>query len=104
VSADPTTDEHSDPTCGAEHCITCGDDGEPMTVIAVDGSRGLALCAGDEGSHSTVEIALVEPVVTGDRLLVHAGTAIARISQEEGGEEEGGDEGDLRTLVGGGLA
>lgn len=105
MSADPTTGEHSDPTCGAEHCITCGDDGEPMTVIAIDGSRGLALCAGDEGSHSTVEIALVEPVVTGDRLLVHAGTAIARVTEEQGGEEGGGaDEGALRTLVGGGLA
>ena len=100
MSADPTTGEHSNPTCGAEHCITCGDDGDPMTVIAVDGSRGLALCTGDDGSDSTVEIALVEPVATGDRLLVHAGTAIARVTEEEGGADEGA----LRTLVGGGLA
>ena len=70
-----------------------------MTVIAVDGSRGLALCAGDEGSHSTVEIALVEPVATGDRLLVHAGTAIARVTEESGAVDAV-----LRTLVGGGLA
>ena len=66
--------------CGSEHCITCGDDGEPMTVIAVDGSRGLALCTDDHGSRATVETALVEPVADGDRLLVHAGTAIASIS------------------------
>ena len=51
-----------------------------MTVVAVDSSRGLALCADEEGSRSTVEIALVEPVAAGDRLLVHAGTAIASIA------------------------
>ena len=69
--------------CGSEHCITCGDDGEPMTVIAVDGSRGLALCTDDHGSRATVETALVEPVADGDRLLVHAGTAIASIPVAE---------------------
>jgi hydrogenase maturation factor len=66
--------------CGSAHCITCGDDGDPMIVVAVDRSRGLALCADEEGSRSTVEIALVEPVAAGDRLLVHAGTAIASIA------------------------
>ena len=30
--------------CGSQHCITCGDDGEPMTVLRVDDERGLALC------------------------------------------------------------
>jgi hydrogenase maturation factor len=69
--------------CGSTHCITCGDDGEPMTVVRVDELRGLALCGGEDGARSTVETALVEPVRTGDRLLVHAGTAIARLG---GGE------------------
>lgn len=64
--------------CGSQHCITCGDDGVPMTVVALDIGRGLALCAGDDG-RSSVETALVEPVDLGDRLLVHAGTAIARL-------------------------
>ena len=41
--------------------------------------RELALCAGADGERSTVEIALVAPVVPGDVLLVHAGTAIARL-------------------------
>ncbi|MEO6858414.1 MAG: HypC/HybG/HupF family hydrogenase formation chaperone [Solirubrobacteraceae bacterium] len=49
-----------------------------MTVVALDPSRGLALCAGEDG-RSSVETALVEPVVLGDRLLVHAGTAIAHL-------------------------
>ena len=64
--------------CGSEHCITCGDDGVPMTVLAVDEARGLALCdSGDR--HESVEIALVAPVGPGDRILVHAGTAIASL-------------------------
>jgi hydrogenase assembly chaperone HypC/HupF len=68
--------------CGSEHCITCGDDGVPMTVIRCDSDRGLALCTGDDGERATVEIALVEPVAPGDRLLVHAGTAIAPLAHE----------------------
>jgi hydrogenase maturation factor len=67
-------------TCGAEHCITCGDDGDPMTVLRVDDGRGLALCADEVGAHATVETALVDPVRPGDQLLVHAGTAIARLT------------------------
>ena len=67
------------PECGSEHCITCGDEGIVMTVVRVDEQRGLALCAGEAGERETVEIALVEPVGTGDLLLVHAGTAIASL-------------------------
>jgi hydrogenase maturation factor len=66
-------------TCGSEHCITCGDDGVPMVVVALDAARGLALCDDGDDQRSTVETALVEPVDLGDRLLVHAGTAIARL-------------------------
>ena len=51
-----------------------------MLVRRVDADRGLALCEDGEGRRSSVEIALVEPVVPGDELLVHAGTAIARAS------------------------
>ena len=65
--------------CGPDHCITCGDDGVPMTVLRVDEARGLALCQDDDGRRSSVETALVEPVAPGDRLLVHAGTAIAAL-------------------------
>jgi hydrogenase maturation factor len=63
--------------CDERHCITCGDDGDPMTVVAIDELRGLALCVGDHGRRTSVETALVEPVALGDVLLVHAGTAIA---------------------------
>lgn len=66
-------------TCDEHHCITCGDDGDPMTVVKVDPVRGLALCAGEDGARQSVETALVEPVAPGDVLLVHAGTAIAHL-------------------------
>ena len=68
--------------CESQHCITCGDVGEPMTVVAVDTDRELALCSAADGEHSTVETALVAPVSPGDRLLVHAGTAIAALNEE----------------------
>jgi hydrogenase maturation factor len=63
------------------HCITCGDDGVPMEVVRLDEERGLALCADEDGERSAVEIALIEAVTEGDVLLVHAGTAIARVRQ-----------------------
>ncbi|MGZ4481293.1 MAG: HypC/HybG/HupF family hydrogenase formation chaperone [Gaiellales bacterium] len=71
-------------TCAADHCITCGDDGVPMTVLKLDAARGLALCAGEDGTRSSVETALVEPVAIGQQLLVHAGTAIARLDAAQG--------------------
>ncbi|HWY90960.1 MAG TPA: HypC/HybG/HupF family hydrogenase formation chaperone [Solirubrobacteraceae bacterium] len=65
--------------CVAAHgCITCGDEAIPMRVIGVDPARILALCSGPDGERCSVEIALVEPVVPGEVLLVHAGTALAR--------------------------
>jgi hydrogenase maturation factor len=73
-----------EPECVSQHCITCSDDGEPMTVVGVDRERGLALCSSDDGTRATVETALVEPVVAGQRLLVHAGTAIARLQPNSG--------------------
>ena len=59
------------------HCITCGDEAVPVTVVKVDAERELALCQNEAGERTTVEIALVAPVAPGDELLVHAGTAIA---------------------------
>jgi hydrogenase maturation factor len=64
--------------CG-DHCITCSDEGIPMQVERIDDVRGLALCAAEDGSKSTVEIALVS-VEPGDRVLVHAGVALAELS------------------------
>ena len=66
------------PACPSEHCITCGDVAVEMVVVAIDEERRLALCETGDGARETVETALVASVGPGDRLLVHAGTAIAR--------------------------
>jgi hydrogenase maturation factor len=72
-----------DTVCGSTHCITCGDDGEPMIVLRVDDQLGLAVCQAEDGSESAVEIALIEQAAPGDRVLVHAGTALVRLEPEE---------------------
>ena len=61
------------------HCITCGDDGEPMRVLRIDTARALALCVDDDGEHHTVEIGLVDADV-GTEVLVHAGVALVTVS------------------------
>ena len=68
--------------CTSEHCITCADDGVPMTVVRTDEQRGLALCADREGARHTVETALLAPLSTGRVVLVHAGVAIAALAEE----------------------
>ncbi len=65
------------------HCITCADEGVAMRVVAVDDARGLALCAAAGGARESVEIALVDAVAPGDALLVHAGTALAKLDRAE---------------------
>jgi hydrogenase assembly chaperone HypC/HupF len=68
------------PACDHDStCITCGDTAVPMTVVAVDAERELALCANADGAKQTVETALVGAVGKGDSLLVHAGTALQRL-------------------------
>jgi hydrogenase expression/formation protein HypC len=64
----------------AHGCITCGDEAIPMRVLAIDPERALALCSGPEGERCSVEIALVEPLAPGEVLLVHAGTALGRVT------------------------
>jgi hydrogenase maturation factor len=66
-------------SCGSGHCITCSDEGVEMSVVAVDHSREIALCESADGTRRSVEIALIDPVAPGDRLLVHADTAIAAL-------------------------
>jgi hydrogenase maturation factor len=68
-----------DCSCVSDHCITCGDEGMPMTVVRVDRRRILALCSDAAGARHTVETALIEPVADGDVVLVHAGVAIAAL-------------------------
>jgi hydrogenase maturation factor len=67
------------PSC---HCVTCADEGVPMRVLGVEGAAGLARCEGEDGVAATVETTLVEPVVAGELLLVHAGVALVRLDAD----------------------
>jgi hydrogenase maturation factor len=64
-------------TCDARSgCITCGDQGVPMRVVSVSGDG--AVCVADDGTrHERIAVDLVGPLAAGDRVLVHAGVAIA---------------------------
>jgi hydrogenase expression/formation protein HypC len=68
------------PACIADFdgCITCGDVAVELEVVRVDAARGLAVCADESGASTEVDVLLVAPVDPGERLLVHAGTAIAK--------------------------
>ena len=68
----------------AHGCITCADEGLALRVLKVDRERDLALCSDSEGERSSVEIALLDAVMPGEVLLVHAGTALARAAEEGG--------------------
>jgi hydrogenase maturation factor len=68
-----------------EGCITCGDVAVELEVLEVDRTRGLALGRDSQDRRETVETALVEPVKAGDTLLVHAGTALAKLKAAEVG-------------------
>jgi hydrogenase maturation factor len=65
--------------CHSDHCITCSDEGVPMTVLCIDDDRVLALCEDAEGGRSSVEIELVAPLEPGASVLVHAGVALVRL-------------------------
>jgi hydrogenase maturation factor len=62
-------------------CTTCGDVAVPLTVVAVDNAAGLGLCAAEDGARHTVELSLVDGIEPGERVLVHAGVALARLEK-----------------------
>jgi hydrogenase maturation factor len=67
-------------TRAEDRCGTCSDEGVEMRVLEV-GQNGLCLCREDEGGACTeVMTDLVGTVGRGDKVLVHAGVAIARLA------------------------
>ena len=74
----------TDMSCSAEPgCITCGDIAVALTVLSIDGVD--ARCRDEQGRQETVAIELVGAVRPGERLLVHAGVALERLTAEGGG-------------------
>ena len=66
----------SAPACDASgHCITCGDEAIPMQVL--ESGDGTAVCVDEQGIRHEVAVELIGPVRPQQRLLVHAGVAIA---------------------------
>ena len=59
-----------------DRCITCGDVGVQMRVVAL--RDGLAVCEG-EGEERDVEVALLDDVEPGDLLLVHADVGLVKL-------------------------
>lgn len=62
-----------------EVCITCSDEGVLAEVVTTDGAR-TKVRTGD--GERTIDTTLVGNVLPDDLLLVHAGTAIARVDEE----------------------
>lgn len=64
------------------HCVTCSDEGVPMRVAALLEDPDLVSCVAEDGERTEVMTALVGDVRIGDRLLVHAGTALLRLEPD----------------------
>jgi hypothetical protein len=76
--------EHSGllkPECAEDVCVTCSDEGRLGEVVtpSAEGTAAVRTARGVEN----VVTALVDPVTTGDLVLVHAGTAISRLDEED---------------------
>jgi hydrogenase maturation factor len=67
--------------CTDDVCVTCSDEGRLGEVVTAtaDGMATVRTANGVE----TVATTLVDPVATGELVLVHAGTAISRVEEEE---------------------
>jgi len=75
--------EHSGllkPECAEEVCVTCSDEGRMGEVVSPS-AEGMAAVRTARGVES-VATALIDPVVAGELVLVHAGTAISRIEED----------------------
>jgi hydrogenase maturation factor len=70
------------PECTDEVCVTCSDEGRLGEVVnaSADGQATVRTARGVEN----VVTALVDPVTAGELVLVHAGTAISKLDEEEG--------------------
>jgi hypothetical protein len=76
--------EHSGllkPESAEQVCVTCSDEGRLGEVVSpsADGMAAVRTARGVESVATT----LIDPVVAGELVLVHAGTAISRIDEED---------------------
>jgi hypothetical protein len=71
-----------DPECDDDVCVTCSDEGRLGEVVtaSTDGQAAVRTARGVENVVTT----LIDPVAAGELILVHAGTAISRVDEEQG--------------------
>ncbi|HYX98769.1 MAG TPA: HypC/HybG/HupF family hydrogenase formation chaperone [Mycobacterium sp.] len=82
--------EHSgllkgDPECDDTVCVTCSDEGRLGEVVtaSADGQATVRTARGVENVVTT----LTDPIAAGELVLVHAGTAISRVGDEDAGSD-----------------
>ncbi len=63
--------------CADGHCITCTDEGRVAEVVETAGPQTAVVRSA--GETEDVDVSLVDPVIPGDLVLVHAGIAISRL-------------------------
>jgi len=77
--------EGSDPECNDDVCVTCSDEGRLGEVVSASADRqanGMTTVRTARGVENVVTT-LVDPVVAGELVLVHAGTAISKLDTED---------------------
>lgn len=68
------------PLAAGHHCLTCSDEAVAVRVVSTDPAQSIAIV--DVGDHiEEVDTTLVEEVLPGTVLLVHAGVAIALLEE-----------------------
>jgi hypothetical protein len=77
--------EHSGllkPECAEDNCVTCSDEGRLGEVLAASaGESGTAAVRTARGVEDVVTT-LIDPVIAGELVLVHAGTAISKLEED----------------------
>jgi len=68
--------------CTDEICITCSDEGRLGEVISPSDPGGDGALVRTSAGEERVNTLLVDPVVPGDLILVHAGAAITRLDED----------------------
>jgi hydrogenase maturation factor len=69
--------------CADARCVTCADEAVTMQVVHVT-PDAVVRCRNADGTVADVMTDLVGAVRPGEKLLVHAGVALARVEAEAG--------------------
>ncbi|MDR1426646.1 MAG: HypC/HybG/HupF family hydrogenase formation chaperone [Bifidobacteriaceae bacterium] len=72
--------------CAGDACITCGDEGRPGVVVDRPTGAFAPVVVRSERGLEEVDVTLVGDVSVGDTVLIHAGTAIVRVSADTGAD------------------